>query len=86
MNILQMFATGLCGVLTWLCIMPSCHIPNKRYLRLFWFFFIIFFLSASVITAISGIHDKWYMPGVAIIICALAAGFISIHIAPNKQQ
>lgn len=43
MNILQMFTTGLCGALAWLFIMPSRHIPNKRYLRLFWFFFIIFF-------------------------------------------
>lgn len=84
MNILQLLSTTLCGALVWIFIVPSRHCPNRRYRILFWIFFVILLLAASVIASAISIHDKWYTQGIAVIICAIISAYTSIQIAPNN--
>lgn len=84
MHPLQIITTCVCGVATWLFIVPSRLCPNKRYRRLFWLFYPIIFFAASLSANALNMHIKWYVPGLIVIICAIVASQISIHIAPNK--
>ena len=84
MNILQLLSTTLCGALVWIFIVPSRHCPNRCYRILFWIFFVILLLAASVIASAISIHDKWYTQGIAVIICAIISAYTSIQIAPNN--